>query len=48
MFKPVPVKVDYPTQERRVLEFWREIQALDGLRRKNRGREKYSFIDGPV
>jgi len=48
MFKSVPTKVDFPTQEHHVLEVWREIHALDALRRKNRGREKFSFLDGPV
>jgi isoleucyl-tRNA synthetase len=48
MFKPVPTQVDFVAQERRILDLWREIQAFDKLRRKNRGREKFSFIDGPI
>ena len=48
MFESVPTKTDFPTQERNILEIWREIRALDALRRENRGREKFSFIDGPI
>lgn len=48
MFKRVPTKVDFPKLEHRILELWREIQAFETLRRKNRGREKFSFIDGPI
>lgn len=48
MFKPVPTKPDFPTQERQIIDLWREIQAFEKLRRKNRGREKFSFLDGPI
>jgi isoleucyl-tRNA synthetase len=48
MFKPVPTQVDFVSQERQILDLWREIAAFEKLRRKNRGREKFSFIDGPI
>jgi isoleucyl-tRNA synthetase len=48
MFKPVSTQANFAVQERRTLEWWREIQAFEKLRRKNRGREKFSFIDGPI
>ncbi len=48
MFKPVSAKPDFVTQEREVMETWRKIRALETLRRKNRGRQKFSFLDGPI
>ena len=48
MFKPVPNQVDFVKQEHEVLDFWQSTDAFGKLRRKNKGRERFSFIDGPI
>jgi len=48
MFKPVDNKLDFPEMERRILQFWKDTQAFERLREKNRGKKKWSFIDGPI
>ncbi|MBN1889975.1 MAG: isoleucine--tRNA ligase [Thermoflexales bacterium] len=48
MFKPVPTRVDFPDQERRLLGLWRETNVFDKLRRKLAGGPRWSFIDGPI
>ncbi len=48
MFKQVDNKLDFPAMEHRILEFWRETDAFKKLQEKNKGREKWSFIDGPI
>jgi isoleucyl-tRNA synthetase len=40
--------MDFPAQERAVLEFWERTRAFERLRDKNRGRPKWSFLDGPI
>ncbi len=48
MFKPVPNQVDFVKQEHEVLEFWEHTEAFQKLKQKNQGRERFSFIDGPI
>ena len=48
MFKPVENKVDFPKMEHAILEFWKETDAFKKLQAKNKGKEKWSFIDGPI
>ena len=48
MFKPVPSQIDFVQQEHEVLEFWKRTDAFQKLVAKNRGRERWSFIDGPI
>jgi isoleucyl-tRNA synthetase len=47
-FNKVDPQVDFPAQERAVLEFWERSGAFEKLRRQNRGRPKWSFLDGPI
>jgi isoleucyl-tRNA synthetase len=47
-FEKVDTQVDFPAQERRILEFWEKIQAFDKLRQKNHGGPRWSFLDGPI
>jgi isoleucyl-tRNA synthetase len=47
-FDKVDPQVDFPAQERSVLELWDRIQAFEKLRELNRGRPKWSFLDGPI
>jgi isoleucyl-tRNA synthetase len=48
MFEPVPNQVDFVRQEHEVLDFWKRSDAFGKLREKNRGQERFSFIDGPI
>ncbi|HLJ93883.1 MAG TPA: isoleucine--tRNA ligase [Gemmataceae bacterium] len=47
-FDKVDTQVDFPALERGILEFWNRISAFDKLRAKNRGKPKWSFLDGPI
>ena len=48
MFKPVASQIDFVAQEHEVLEFWQRTDAFQKLVAKNRGRERFSFVDGPI
>jgi isoleucyl-tRNA synthetase len=49
MYQPVPEKPDFPSLERRVLEFWEDTRAFDKLREQLADSDKrFSFIDGPI
>ncbi len=47
-FERVNPKVDFPAQEREILTFWEETKAFDKLRDLNKGKPKWSFLDGPI
>jgi isoleucyl-tRNA synthetase len=48
MYKKVERIPDLPAMEHRMLRFWEEIGAFDKLRQKNRGKPRWSFLDGPI
>ena len=48
MFNPVSTKTDFIKQEHEVLDFWRTSQAFQKLWAKNKGKARWSFIDGPI
>src|SRR3970040_428104 len=47
-FKEVPPKVDFPAQERALLEFWDKTKDFIKWRRLHEADEPWSFIDGPI
>ena len=48
-FKPVSTKVDFPAQERDTLQWWKETDAFNKLRRQLApSPRRYSFLDGPI
>src|SRR6202521_4241792 len=47
-FDKVETQVDFPAQEQQVLDFWQHIQGFAKLQEKNRGKPKWSFLDGPI
>ncbi|MDO8631529.1 MAG: hypothetical protein Q7R41_13670 [Phycisphaerales bacterium] len=47
-FDKVDPKVDFPAQERDILAFWEKTEAFARLRELNRGKPKWSFLDGPI
>ena len=44
----VDTQVDFPALERRVLEFWKNTRAFERLVEQNRGKQTWSFLDGPI
>ena len=47
MFKPVSNKVAFPQMEEEVLKFWEADKTFEKSLKKNEGRERYRFYDGP-
>jgi isoleucyl-tRNA synthetase len=47
-FREVPNKIDFPAQERELLQFWKDSKAFDQLRELRKDGEPWSFIDGPI
>ncbi len=47
-FDKVDPKIDFPAMEREVLAFWERTGAFEKLREINRGKPKWSFLDGPI
>src|SRR6266516_2994634 len=47
-FTPLPPVPDHPRLEEEILQWWEDEKVFQQLRDRNRGREKWSFIDGPV
>src|SRR5689334_24526169 len=47
-FKSLPAVPDHVALEREILAWWDEQGSFDRLREKNRGNERWSFIDGPI
>src|SRR3982750_358773 len=49
MYQPVADKPDFPSLERKILQFWDDTRAFEKLREQLKDAEKqYSFIDGPI
>lgn len=42
-----PSTMDFPKEEERILEFWREIDAFRTSVKLSEGKQPYSFYDGP-
>ncbi len=47
-FKAVEQKVDFPAQERAILQFWKESRAFEKMVQLHRNEPHWSFIDGPI
>src|SRR5512143_4305314 len=48
MFRPVSSKPDLVAQEHEILSLWRERRTFARLRAQNAGKERWSFLDGPI
>ncbi len=48
MFKEVKPNVDFPKIEHRILRFWKETDAFRKRVELNRGKPRWSFMDGPI
>src|SRR6188474_743552 len=47
-FEKVDTQVDFPALEREIGAFWQRSNAFERLRAQNRGKPKWSFLDGPI
>src|SRR5262245_56194260 len=47
-FDKVETQVDFPAQERKVLDFWQRLDIFEKLCEKNRTGPRWSFLDGPI
>ncbi|MCQ2389498.1 MAG: isoleucine--tRNA ligase [Kiritimatiellae bacterium] len=47
MFKPVSNKVQFPQMEEGILELWAKDDTFAKSLKKNEGKERYKFYDGP-
>ncbi len=48
MFREVDTKASFPEMEHEILKFWDERSIFKKLVDKNRGKPRYSFLDGPI
>jgi isoleucyl-tRNA synthetase len=48
MFRPVSSKPDLVAGEHEILSLWAERKTFARLRAQNAGRERWSFLDGPI
>jgi isoleucyl-tRNA synthetase len=48
MFRPVSSKPDLVAGEHEILDLWRERQTFARLRAQLAGKERWSFLDGPI
>jgi len=39
---------DFQKTEKEILGFWKKEKIFDKLRKKNKGKKKWSFLDGPI
>ena len=46
--RKVDTQVDFPPRRRSILQLWDDIQAFEKLRAQNRGKPRWSFLDGPI
>src|SRR5947209_9815847 len=47
-FEKVDPQADFPRLEREMLALWDRIHAFEKLKAKNRGKRRWSFLDGPI
>src|SRR5438552_14453604 len=47
-FQPLPALPDHPALEQDVLAWWERERIFDRLRERNRGGERWHFLDGPI
>ena len=39
---------NFPEEENKILKFWGDNKIFDKLREKNKGKKRWSFLDGPI
>jgi len=48
VFRKISTKVSFIDIEHEILKFWDETRPFDALRKKNAGKPRWSFLDGPI
>jgi isoleucyl-tRNA synthetase len=48
VFQPLPKVPDHPALEQEILELWERERTFEQVRERNRGGERWSFLDGPI
>ncbi len=48
MIKKVKPQVDFVALEHRILDFWEKNAIFEKRAAANKGKQKWSFIDGPI
>ncbi|MEK7143094.1 MAG: isoleucine--tRNA ligase, partial [Patescibacteria group bacterium] len=48
MFDPIDPKENLDHKEQEILKFWQKNQTFKKLVKKNQGKQKWSFLDGPI
>jgi isoleucyl-tRNA synthetase len=48
VFQPLPKVPDHPALEHEILELWEREHTFEQVRERNRGGERWSFLDGPI
>ncbi|KAI8840090.1 tRNA synthetases class I-domain-containing protein [Chytriomyces cf. hyalinus JEL632] len=43
----VPANISFPTEEHRILAFWKDIDAFQTSLKHSKGRKEFTFYDGP-
>ncbi|KAL4710929.1 hypothetical protein ACJJTC_017894 [Scirpophaga incertulas] len=43
----VPEFIDFPKEEQKILQFWKEIDAFQNCLKQSKNKPRYSFYDGP-
>uniref|UniRef100_A0A3B1JG29 Isoleucine--tRNA ligase, cytoplasmic n=1 Tax=Astyanax mexicanus TaxID=7994 RepID=A0A3B1JG29_ASTMX len=47
MVEPVPESINFPSEEERILQFWKEKDCFQECLKQSKNRPKYTFYDGP-
>jgi len=40
--------INFPELENKILKFWEEKKIFEKLKKKNKGKKRWSFLDGPI
>jgi len=48
MFKDEGSRIDFTKLEHRIMDFWTETGSFEGRMALNKGKERWSFMDGPI
>ncbi len=40
--------MDFPKIEKKILDFWEKNRIFEKLRKKNQGKKRWAFLDGPI
>ncbi|XP_067127119.1 isoleucine--tRNA ligase, cytoplasmic [Centruroides vittatus] len=47
MVQPVPEYIEFPKEEEKILQFWKDVDAFKTSLKLSKGRPRFTFYDGP-